>query len=102
MKLILKIYSFNLSEIKKNITNIKLEHKNLIFKEICLPINKKKIIVNTSPHVNNKSKEQFEQKTFSSVLIIKTEMSILHLNKLIKSFYKIFTSTVSVEIETVR
>ncbi len=72
MFLVLKIESRNLKTLKKFLLYLKTLKINFIIKQKNNKTKKKLLSILKSPHVNKKAQEQFEYKTFSYLIKIKT------------------------------
>lgn len=70
----LRIQSFKLSSLKTFIKKLEVlaEKKKFIASTINLPIEKKKITLLKSPHVNKKAKDQFEIVFYNRLICLKT------------------------------
>ena len=73
----LKVYKINLqsqslSDIRF-IDNFFKKEKNLLIKEVKLPLKTKRFVVVKSPHVNKKSKEHFQIKTYKRLYYLKED-----------------------------
>ena len=69
----IRLYSFNYSSLealKKQWKKISFKYK-LSYSSINLPVDKKKFTVLKSPHVNKKSKEQFETRVSNCLIILR-------------------------------
>ena len=49
---------------------------SIFYKQIQMPVIRKRITIVKSPHVNKKAREQFELKIFKKTLLIQTELKI--------------------------
>jgi len=68
-----RLSSFNylkLDVLKKQWKKISLKYK-LVYSSINLPVDKKKFTILKSPHVNKRSKDQFEIRVSSCLIILK-------------------------------
>jgi small subunit ribosomal protein S10 len=76
IKIIIKSINLESLLIYKEFLKKLLQKTNNKFSSINLPIKKKKITLLKSPHVNKKSKEQFQIKTYKFIIIIKENISL--------------------------
>ena len=70
----LRVQSFKLSNLKNFIKKLEVfaAKKNIISSTINLPIEKKKMTVLKSPHVNKKAKDQFEIRFYNRLVCLKS------------------------------
>lgn len=71
MKYIIKVKSFNNLLIKKGFDYLSKDNNKIDIKLVGLPTEIKKFTLIKSPHVHKKSREQYESRTYKSLIIIK-------------------------------
>lgn len=94
-----RLSSFNhlkLDFLKKKWKKVSLNYK-LVYSSINLPVEKKKFTVLKSPHVNKRSKDQFELKISSCLIILRGFESDFHLS-LFREFGQFETEDVSTKL----
>lgn len=98
-----RLHSFNYSSfnaLKKQWKKISFKYK-LSYSSINLPINKKRFTVLKSPHVNKRSKEQFETRVSNCLIILRGIEPNLNLS-LFEEFGQIESEDVSTKLTFVK
>jgi len=98
-----RLHSFNYSRLdalKKQWKKISFKYK-LSYSSINLPVDKKKFTVLKSPHVNKKSKEQFETRVSNCLIILRGVETNFNLS-LFEEFGQIESEDVSTKLTFVR